>query len=357
MTGCYAQTRPDELAALKEVDYVVGLGRLPELLDAVRGRLATTTAVADLRRAASVETSGIVGFAGRTRAFVKVQEGCNLFCTFCIIPLARGRSRSVPITSVLEEIETLCERGFHEVVLTGVHLGGYGLDLSPARNLPALLEAVAKRGPRLRIRISSLDPPEIDDRLLEIVADNPLFCRHFHIPLQAGNDAVLGRMRRAYTREKAARALRLLRERIPGVCIGTDVITGFPGESEDEFSDGYRYLADLPLDYLHVFPYSKRSSTSAAKRWNELPDHVVHDRARDMRLLDRRLRSRFLDRNIGECASVLFENATKDDGMLKGYTDNYVPVVCKADPALRDRVVHVALGENVGGRLLAHPLP
>ncbi len=361
MTGCYAQTRPDELAASAEVDYVVGLGRLPELLDAVRGRLATTTAVADLRRASTVETTGIVSFSGRTRAFVKVQEGCNLFCTFCIIPVARGRSRSVPVKHIVEEIETLCARGFQEVVLTGVHLGGYGLDLSPACDLRALLEAVAERQPRLRVRISSLDPPEIDRRLLDIVAGNSLFCRHFHVPLQAGNDAVLGRMRRAYTRRKAARALQLLRERIPGVCIGTDLITGFPGESEEEFADGCRFVADLPIDYLHVFPYSKRSSTSAAKRWKELPDHIVHERAREMRRLDQRLRSRFLDRHVGRQARVLFEASADAGGVLKGYTDNYVPVVCAAgdrsDDPLTNRIVRVALGDREGSRLRARPLP
>lgn len=356
MTGCYAQTRPGEVADLGEVDSVVGLGRPSDLIEAVRGTLTGVTAVSDLRRAETVETTGIVGFSGRARAFVKVQEGCNLFCTFCIIPLARGRSRSVPVADVLEEIEGLRERGFHEVVLTGVHLGGYGLDLPPPADLAGLLEAISRQRPGLRVRISSIDPPEIDDRLLDVVAGDPMFCRHFHVPLQAGHDDVLVRMRRAYARERAANALHLLRERIPGVCIGTDLITGFPGESEREFSEGMRFLADLPLDYLHVFPYSRRSATSAAKRWPELPDHVVHERARTMRKLDRRLRSRFLERNLGTRAEVLFENR-RSDGRLHGYTDNYVPVVCEAEDRLEGSLVPVTLTARDGSRLCAHPLP
>jgi threonylcarbamoyladenosine tRNA methylthiotransferase MtaB len=351
LTGCYAQTSPDEIASLGYVDYVIGLGRLSELLRAVEGELQQRVTVSDLRSAAVVETLGIESFPGRTRAFVKVQEGCNLFCTYCIIPVARGRSRSVPPRAVLAEIDRLEARGYREVVLTGVHLGGYGRDLDPRFDLAFLLEALVEHAPRVRIRLSSIDPPEITPRLLDVVAGNPLFCRHFHVPLQAGDDGVLARMRRVYSAAEAARAIALLRERIPDVCVGTDVITGFPGETDEEFRHGLDYLAAVGLDYLHVFPYSQRRSTSAAKRWTPVPRDVVAARAAALRALDRRLRTAFRERFVGRTLSVLFE-ASRDRAtrLLRGYSDNYVPVLCAAGDTWMNRVARVtALRTATGG--------
>lgn len=355
LTGCYAQTNPAGIAALGYVDHVVGLGRLPELLSAVEGKLADRIAVSDLRRADKVETLGIESFNGRSRAFVKIQEGCDLFCTFCIVPVARGKSRSVEPRKVIDEIELLAAGGFGEVVLTGVHLGGYGSDLEPACDLAFLLKAIAERAPKLRVRISSVDPPELTERFLGTIADNDIFCRHLHVPVQSGCDPVLGRMKRKYTAGEAAERLSAARRQMPDLCIGTDLITGFPGETEDEFAQTVRFLEQAELDYLHVFPYSRRSATSAAKRWSELPDHVVHERARLVRALDRSMRRRFEDRFIGTRARVLFENARdKETGMLKGYSNNYLPLIADGPDSLMNREVTVTVaGRNAGGRLEA----
>ncbi len=358
LTGCYAQASPAEIAGLEYVDYVVGLGRLSDLLKAVAGQLDDKVSVSDLRRAEVVETLGIESFAGRTRAFVKVQEGCNLFCTFCIVPVARGRSRSVEPRRVLDEIELLAARGFREVVLTGVHLGGYGADLGPACDFAWLLEAIAERAPRLRVRISSVDPPEMTPRFLDTVAGNDIFCRHLHVPLQSGSDAVLGRMKRRYRAAEAAEHLAEARRRMPEVCIGTDLIAGFPGESDEEFSETLDYLERIELDYMHVFPYSRRSATSAAKRWPELPAAVVHERARRVRELDGRLRRRFEDRFIGSRVKVLFENARdRKSGMLKGYSNNYLALVADGPDSLMNREVAVDIaGRGGDGRLQAVPV-
>lgn len=348
MTGCYAQTSPSEVAALDSVDYVVGLGRLEDLLRAVRGELESAVAVSDLRRASEVATLGISSFSGRARAFVKVQEGCDLFCTFCIVPVARGASRSVPVRSVLDEIERLAARGFSEVVLTGVHLGGYGSDLDPPRDLAWLLECIAERRPPLRIRISSVDPPEITERFLDVVSDRTLFCPHFHVPLQAATDSVLERMRRRYTVAEAASALAALRARVgDDVAIGTDLLTGFPGETAGEFAETAAALRDLEISYLHVFPYSRRSSTSAAKRWTALPDAEVHDRARRMRELDRELRRRFRRRFSGARVRVLFERGG-DGAPLEGYSEHYLLVSCRGDATLRGHVRSVELARSGG---------
>ena len=344
LTGCYAQTSPDEIAELDYVDYVIGLGRLSDLLAAVAGELDARIAVSDLRHAEKVETLGIESFPGRTRAFVKVQEGCNLFCTFCIVPVARGRSRSVTPRDILHEIDRLEGRGYREVVLTGVHLGGYGKDLGERFDLACLLEALAEHAPRVRIRLSSIDPPELSERLLGVVAGARVFCRHFHIPLQAADDTVLTHMRRQYTTDEAAGALALLRQRIPDACVGTDVIAGFPGESDEEFARGAERLASMGLDYMHVFPYSQRRATSAAKRWAPLPRAEVTARAGVLRALDRRLRSAFRSRFVGMHADVLFESTRdKATGLLRGYSDNYLPVVVDAPDHWMNRIARVAL--------------
>jgi threonylcarbamoyladenosine tRNA methylthiotransferase MtaB len=338
MTGCYAQVSPSSIAALDYVDYVVGLGRVDDLLRAVEGELDTTISVSDVRRADTVATLGISSFPGRSRAFVKVQEGCDLFCTFCIVPVARGRSRSVGAREVLDEIERLAARGFREVVLTGVHLGGYGADLEPARDLAWLLECIAERRPPVRVRVSSVDPPEITPRLLDVMSDASLFCPHFHVPLQSADDGVLARMRRRYTAAEATDAIGRIRQRLGGdVSIGTDVVTGFPEETETEYRSTWARLDDLALSYLHVFPYSQRSSTSAAKRWKALPDGLVHERAVRLRELDGSLRARYRRRFVGREASVLFEGARDDaTGRWTGTSEHYLPVACTTERLPQD---------------------
>lgn len=358
MTGCYAQTSPDEVSKLDYVDYVIGLGRLTPLLEAVSGQLAERQVVADLRRADTVETVGITSFSGRSRAFVKVQEGCNLFCTFCIVPVARGRSRSVDPRKVVDEIETLSARGYREVVLTGVHLGGYGDDLDPAIDLATLLECIAERDLPLRVRVSSVDPPEITERFIKAATSIRGLCPHFHIPLQAGEDGVLERMGRKYNTAQAAAALALLREQDPDMAIGTDVITGFPGESEEDFHAGLAWIESLELAYLHVFPYSKRSATSAAKRWPELEEGLVHRRARTMRELDKRLRSSFYARFFERRAQVLVEGKRdKNTGLFHGYSEHYVPIQFEGPDSCMGHIVDVNLTDQViNGRVLGELL-
>jgi len=330
MTGCYAQVSPDRILELGSVDYVVGLNRIGDLLKAVAGQLDTRRAVSDLRRADTVATLGISSFPGRSRAFVKVQEGCDLFCTFCIVPVARGRSRSVEPRLVLDEIELLAARGFREVVLTGVHLGGYGADFDPPRDLAWLLECIAERKPAVRVRVSSVDPPEVSDRLLDVMSDQALFCPHLHVPLQSADDDVLARMRRRYTAAEASAAVERIRRRLgDDAAIGTDIITGFPEESAGEFDRTRDLLKDLGLSYLHVFPYSPRSSTSAAKRWKVLPDSLVHERAVEMREVDRELRAKFRRRFVGRDERVLFEGTRNETtGRWTGYSSRYLPVAC-----------------------------
>jgi threonylcarbamoyladenosine tRNA methylthiotransferase MtaB len=354
MTGCFAQTNPRG-TAIPEVDHVVGLNRLPDLLRAVRGELSTTgerILVDDLRTARSVQTIGADTFTGQTRAFLKIQEGCDLFCSFCIVPFARGRSRSVPARQVLEQLRLLAARGFQEAVLTGVHLGGYGADLEPAMDLCDLLEMIGQQAPLPRLRLSSIDPPEVTPRLLDLMASSQVLCPHLHLPVQAGANEVLQRMRRKYDCAYLRDLGRELRTRLPDAAIGTDVIAGFPGETEEQFERTLALLEALPFTYFHVFPYSRRTGTTAAKLPGHLPRSCIRRRAERLRALGERKRAEFARLFVGRVLPVLAEHApARRSGWLTGYSRNYQRVEFQGPLGLANTEVGVAIQSCQGGRL------
>jgi threonylcarbamoyladenosine tRNA methylthiotransferase MtaB len=256
---------------------------------------------------------------------------------------------------MLDEIERLSGRGYREIVITGVHLGGYGADLEPPRDLAWLLECIAERRPPVRIRVSSVDPPEVTSRLLDVMSDSSLFCPHLHVPLQSADDGVLERMRRRYTTADATAAIQRIRERLgDDAAVGTDLVTGFPEETEEEFANTSARLRDLALSYVHVFPYSTRASTSAARRWKALPDSQVHDRAVRMREVDAELRRDYRSRFVGRDANVLFEG-TRDEttGRWSGYSEHYLTVACEPGEAMAGAnlrgTIHRARVESAGG--------
>jgi threonylcarbamoyladenosine tRNA methylthiotransferase MtaB len=352
VTGCWAQTRPADVAAVDAVDHVVGIGRLDALVDAVLGTGTPRIVVGDSRRERAVSTFGARTFAGHTRAFLKVQEGCDLFCTFCIVPMARGKSRSLAPRTVLAELDALAAAGFEEVVLTGVHLGGYGSDLDPRVDLAWLLEAIAEHAPVPRIRLSSIDPHEVTEPLLRLMAASPVLCPHLHVPLQAADDGVLGRMRRRYDTAVARERLAMIRELLPDAAIGTDLIAGFPGEDDAAFERTVAFLESSPLTYFHVFPYSVRSGTTAAKLDGAVPPATIAARARRLRALGDRCRADFARRFDGTRAEVLVE-VTREaaTGALRGYTRNYLRARLEGPDAWRGRRVTARLAVGRGGRV------
>jgi len=360
MTGCMAQTSAHAAAALPEVDYVVGIGRLQDLLRAVRGEMAESEGrifTSNVRKSATVETLGAEVFSGQTRAFLKIQEGCDLFCAFCIVPFARGRSRSVEPRRVLAELHRLAERGFREVVLTGVHLGGYGKDLSPGLNLADLVEMIAETSPVRRVRLSSIDPPEVSNRLLDIMRLSDVICSHLHVPVQAGADPVLRRMRRQYDAAMVQDVAAEVRLVLPDASLGTDVIAGFPGETEADFEAGYALLKAASFTYFHVFPYSRRSGTTAAKASDPLAAPIIRARAARLRRLGESKRVEFAQKFVGTRLHVLAESKRdRTTGHLVGYSRNYVRVLVRGGDDLMNRESIVQVFARQRDRVFAEPV-
>lgn len=322
VTGCYAQVAPEELRALG-VDLVVGSAgkqRLPELLETgARG-----VHVAEWGGALVLGPEPATRFGGRARAFLKVQDGCAAFCAYCIVPHARGPSRSLPLDEVAAGFERLRGAGYDEVVLTGVHLGNWGRDLDPPRPFAHLLDAAEAAGVT-RVRLSSLEPGEVGAEVVGRLAASPVLCPHLHVPLQAGSDRVLAAMGRPYTAAAFAAAVRSAADAIPGLCLGCDVIVGFPGEGAAEFAATERLLESLPVSYLHVFPFSPRRGTPAWAMEPKIAAAVVKERARRLRAWSKRRQQAFWRTQVGSRVPALVEDSPRE-GYLRTRTRNYVPV-------------------------------
>ncbi|MDA0746736.1 MAG: tRNA (N(6)-L-threonylcarbamoyladenosine(37)-C(2))-methylthiotransferase MtaB [bacterium] len=352
--GCYAQTDPDTLIDMPEVDLVVGTAEKTRLLDLINDTCSLGRSFVTRSRAAEFQDMDIHNFGGRARAFVKVQEGCNEFCSFCIIPFARGRSRSRSLESTVEQVRRLVDVGYQEVVLTGVHIGDYETD---AHRLLDVLEAIEDIDGLERFRISSVEATYITEPMVDFFAESKKFCRHLHIPLQSGDDGILTAMRRPYTRGQYIELVETLTERVPGLGLGADVMVGFPGEDEAAFGQTYDLIEQTPLVYLHVFPYSPRNGTPAAK----MPDHVdpatKKQRGADLRALGARKAEVFQRAYLGQTLDVLFENRREAaTGYLQGVTDNYIRVFAPGPDAAKDRVRPVRLVRVDGDRMIGEPV-
>ena len=345
VTGCWAQTDPETVARVRGVDLVVGnadKGRLPEMVaDLLDGQLVSRVRVSDIRAVRTLAPAP-VSDVPRTRAFVKVQDGCQHRCAFCIVPLARGASRSRDPQVVLDQVRWLVEAGHAEVVLTGVDLGHYGFDLTPRTTLAALLHAMVEV-PGLRwIRLSSVLPSYFTPELLEIVTGSSVIAPHLHIPLQSGSDRVLRRMRRPYTVAMYRALVERLAAAIPDLGLGADVIVGFPGETDAEFEATQALVTALPFTYLHVFGYSDRRATEAERLDGHLEARVITARSRTLRALSRTKSLEFRRKLLGTVHEVLvLERRDGGAGALVGLTGNYVEVIFDGPDTLRRRLARV----------------
>jgi threonylcarbamoyladenosine tRNA methylthiotransferase MtaB len=347
VTGCYAQTSPDEIERIKGVHYIVGQFAKSDIPRLIIESLPDTTPgpvrlVKRLPRTAKFNLPNGPAHGRRTRPFLKIQDGCDRFCTYCIVPHARGPSRSMPRDAVLERLIHLGRRGFREVVLTGIHLGAYGRDLTPPVDLMNLLAQIEDLKPVERLRLSSIEPDEIYQDLVALLAASTVYCPHLHLPLQSGDDHVLQRMHRPYDRSDLARTVRMIHNAMPQAAIGADVLVGFPGESQTAFDHTCELVAELPLAYLHVFPFSARPGTPAFHFPDPVPDQTIKIRTAKLRKLGHQKKRAFIKANMGRIHHVLIEGRRdRRTGWLKGLTANYIPTMIEGDDHLMNRIVTV----------------
>ena len=360
VVGCYSQMSPETLAAIDGIDLIVGTEekmRVAEFVD-IPQKLPQPLIVRNKIKSEPFTISSIGNYEHATRANLKIQDGCDFMCTFCIIPFARGRARSRAFWDVQREAIALVERGHKELVLTGVNVGTYEFENKKLLDVIKMLEAIDGLE---RIRISSIEPTTIAESLVNHMAESEKLCNHFHIPLQSGDDFILKAMRRFYTVSEYVQFLELIEKRIPNVCIGTDVMVGFPGEGEAEFRHTASVLEELPLAYFHVFPFSERSGTTAERMEKNVPRSVRKKRGDKLRALSCQKRAQFHRGYLGKTVRVLMEERNQA-GLYQGFTDNYIKVAASSRREIANRFVDVALESicssgHAGGRILSFNQP
>ncbi len=353
VTGCYAQVAAREIASIPGVDLVVGNAEKARLIELIRGLSKVPSpliAVGDIQRTRAFEPLPPPVEGSRSRAFLKVQDGCSYRCAFCIIPETRGPNRSQPKEGAMRDLQALLDAGYPEVVLTGIHLGTYGRDLPHRSSIGQLVEEMLEVAAPARVRLSSLDPHEVSEDLIGLFTRHRNFCRHLHLPVQSGDERILRSMRRAHKAGDFRRLAERLVEAVPGIAIGTDVIVGFPGEGDREFDNTYRLLESLPIAYLHVFTYSRRDGTAAASMPDQVPKAVKAERSFALRSLSERKWETFRSGLVGRSLeAVVLDRRDARTGQLEALTDNYVTVCLDADRRLVGRTVDLTI-ESVSGR-------
>ncbi|MEB7656917.1 tRNA (N(6)-L-threonylcarbamoyladenosine(37)-C(2))-methylthiotransferase MtaB [Mammaliicoccus vitulinus] len=343
VTGCYAQTSPAEIMAIPGVDIVVGTQdrhKLISYIEDYKQSRQPINGVGNIMKNRKYEELEVPYFTDRTRASLKIQEGCNNFCTFCIIPWARGLMRSRNPEQVVSQATTLVNSGYKEIVLTGIHTGGYGEDLKDY-NLAQLLRDLEQVKNLERIRISSIEASQLTDEVIDVIDKSTKVVRHLHIPLQSGSDTVLKRMRRKYTMAHFSERLQKLHKALPGLAVTSDVIVGFPGETEEEFQETYDFIVKHQFSELHVFPYSMRTGTPAARMTDQIDEDVKNDRVHRLIELSDQLAKDYASKFDQTVLEVIPEEEGSSDGKLVGYADNYMKIEFEGDDSLIGELVKV----------------
>ncbi|MCS7176147.1 MAG: tRNA (N(6)-L-threonylcarbamoyladenosine(37)-C(2))-methylthiotransferase MtaB [Candidatus Kapabacteria bacterium] len=348
--GCYAQLKPEEIARIHGVSAVLGnqeKAQAAEIVDRLRLLGGGPHVLVSPLHSPCFSPARSADEDSRTRGFLKIQDGCSYRCSFCTIPKARGPSRSMPFSDLLTHFRALERAGYYEVVLTGINLGDYRAPTG--ERLIDVLRLLAELRPAFRVRLSSIEPNLLTPDILEIVASSPIFCPHFHIPLQSGSNEILRRMRRRYTVERYRSLILCIHERIPHCAIGVDVLTGFPGETEDHFAATYRLLEDLPISYIHAFTYSEREGTPAATMPGAVPVRVRRERTHRLRQLSELKCQHFYQANLGTTRTVIPEVYDPLTGTWEGWTENYIRVRFAAPPTLPQHPLPVRLTSLLNG--------
>ncbi len=339
VVGCYSQIFPSKLREIDGIQWILGSDEKFDLLRYLNDDAAEALSQHDRFRGAS---TGEIHH--QTRAFLKIQDGCDNQCSYCIVPLARGRSRSQNLKTIIDDIRKLNLSGYQEIVLTGVHIGAYGNDLLPQEKLLTLLKKIEKIPDIGRIRLSSLEPMEIGQELIDWIAGSSKICKHFHIPLQSGDDEILKRMRRNYRTSDYLHVIENIIDKIPDAGLGTDVIVGFPGETENHFNHTHQFVRDLPFSYLHVFSFSPRNGTEAFRFMDRVEPQTKKQRSKILLELGKQKKTTFYGKFIGKKCDVLFENR-EINGWMYGFSDNYIRVKVTNRTDLYNRIVRTEIND------------
>lgn len=369
--GCYAQNDPDAIIKIEDVNLVLGTKDKNKIFEEVQkiSKHDKVVRVTNIMDELEFENLSVTSYTKNTRAFVKIQDGCNRYCSYCIIPYTRGRIRSRNISDIVREVQSLSDNGYKEVVLTGIHIASYGKDLKKSKNelipiidsqkddfiqadisLIDVIEEVSKIKNIHRVRIGSVEPIIISDDFLKRLTKIEKFCHHFHLSLQSGCDDTLKRMNRRYTTDEYRDAVLKIRQYFDSPAITTDIITGFPGETQEEFEKTYLYLSDINLYEMHIFPFSRRSGTKAYDMKNQIDNDTKHKRSEKLITLANKNKNDFEQNLIGKTVDVLFEQ--KDEQYYHGYTKNYVKIHVKSDKELSGKLIDVRINALENGRLM-----
>lgn len=349
VVGCYPQTSPEEVMSIPGVDIIAGTDEKGKIVDLVEDYLKEHSKIIninDIRRNRTFESLKVVKNRNRTRAYLKVEDGCDLYCTYCIVPYARGPVRSRPYEEVLNEARRLADEGFKELVITGIHISSYGKDLGDV-DLFDILKGINEIDGISRIRLSSLEPRLLTEDTIKKMTSLEKLCKFFHISLQSGSDETLKRMHRRYTCDEYRQIVQNIRRYIPEAGIATDIMVGFPGETDVEFKESFDFVKEMNFSHMHVFKYSPRKGTKAYEYKDQVEKEIKEERSKVMLELAREMKKNFNMRFIGKTMDVLFENIT-GDGMYEGLTDNYIRVLARGDESVRNSILPVKLAEMKG---------
>ncbi|TDP94718.1 threonylcarbamoyladenosine tRNA methylthiotransferase MtaB [Halanaerobium saccharolyticum] len=349
IVGCYTQAFPDEVSEIEEIDFVMGSNNKGKILDKAEEMLAGRDVDAEIKKYKELkdyEKLNLKRLSNTTRANVKIEDGCNQFCSYCIIPYARGPVRSRKKEDVVAEIRKLSQQGVKEIILTGTHLGAYGSENGDSKALTELMQSLSEIESLKRVRLSSIEGTEIDQGMMDLIADEDIFCPHLHLPLQSGSDQILDAMQRPYTVAEFKETVAELRKRIPDLALTTDVIVGFPGETEETFAQTVEVVKEINFAKVHVFPYSAREGTPAAEM-DQLNGNIVTEYSKKLRLINEALMLDYQKEFLGEKREVLIEEVRDHQtDLLTGYTDNYLKVLVDGPDELKNELVEVRLEES-----------
>ncbi len=360
VTGCHAQLAAEEIKKMSDIPShrlcIIGNDQKDRLVPHILEKKGREDIITDNLQSnpRQICLLPVNQFSNRTRAYLRIQDGCNSFCSYCIVPYTRGRSRSLSKDAVLKQAQQYQAAGHREIVVTGIHVGQYGADLEESLTISNLMELLCVTIPDVRFRLSSIEPLEISPQLLTLMSKMDNFMPHLHIPLQSGDNDILKRMNRRYTREQFLSIFQACRSQLPDAAIGIDVLVGFPGESTEHFENTRSFLEGIDFTYLHVFPYSKRPGTNAASFTDQVQKQEKSERAEILRNLSEKNRIAFYNHHIGSRQTVLIENERDGSGLLKGFSENYITVLVDGKDNLKNRIVSVELEGLLNGSIKAH---